>query len=147
MNTEKCSLRVLKECAKIQEAKSSDYQNSQSRIKQADHYPRGCSTIIDMAYQKMIRIYSLLDAAEKGCDEPNFESIEDSAKDAINYLSFFVAYSRGEMDGQDRSRDIFNRAMDVPVPNDECKTNPCVNDIWPGATWPEDSIYIDRNFV
>jgi len=113
MNTDKCSIRVLKECAEIQEKKGADYQNSQSRIKQADHYPRGCSTIIDMAYQKLIRIYSLLDAVKNGCDSPNFESIEDSAKDAINYLSFFVAYSRGEMDGQDSSRDIFNCERDL----------------------------------
>jgi hypothetical protein len=39
----------------------------------------------------------------------NFESIEDSALDLINYASFIVAYVRGEVPGQKPDRDIFNR--------------------------------------
>jgi len=41
--------------------------------------------------------------------DPNFESLEDSAKDAINYLSFFVSYSRKKIDGQSEERDFLNR--------------------------------------
>ena len=41
--------------------------------------------------------------------EPNFESIEDSLKDLINYSSFAVAYARGKIDGQDPNRDFLNR--------------------------------------
>ena len=40
---------------------------------------------------------------------PNFESVEDSLKDMINYASFAVAYSRGKIDGQDPNRDFLNR--------------------------------------
>jgi len=102
------SLRVLKECAELQQRKSNDYQNEKSRIVQADHYPRGCATILDMAYQKIIRMYSVMETMEND-DTVNFESLEDSAIDAINYLSFFVSYSRGQMEGQNPNHDFLNR--------------------------------------
>ena len=102
------SLKVLQECAELQARKSKDYQNEKSRIRQADHYPRGCATILDMVHQKITRMYSVLESMESG-DEVNFESLEDSAIDAINYLSFFVSYSRGKMEGQTKDRDMFNR--------------------------------------
>lgn len=102
------SIKVLQECAELQDRKAKDYQNEKSRIRQADHYPRGCATILDMVHQKITRIYSVMEAMEYGQD-PNFESLEDSAKDAINYLSFFVSYSRNKMDGQSEERDFLNR--------------------------------------
>mgnify|MGYP001100719032 CR=1 FL=1 len=104
------SLNVLDECKEIQLRKSHDYQNPNSRIRQADHYPRGINTIIDMVHQKITRAYSLLEAAEHGI-EPNNESIEDSFKDMINFASFDVAYLRGKMDGQQPNRHIFNREV------------------------------------
>lgn len=102
------SIKVLQECAELQYKKSKDYQNKKSRIRQADHYPRGVATIMDMVHQKITRTYSVMEAMEYG-DEPNFESLEDSMKDAINYLSFAVSYMRGKMDGQQSDRDFFNR--------------------------------------
>lgn len=106
------SLKVLQECAELQQRKSKDYQNEKSRIRQADHYPRGCATILDMVHQKITRIYSVMEAMEQG-ETANFESLEDSAKDAINYLSFFVSYSRGKMEGQNPERDLVNRPAKV----------------------------------
>lgn len=102
------SIEVLRECAEVQQKKSNDYQNPNSNIVQSDHYPRGCATILDMVHQKVVRMYSVMQASEAGT-EPNFESLEDSAKDAINYLSFFVSYSRGRMEGQRPDRDFLNR--------------------------------------
>ena len=114
-NNDNESVKVLHECIELQKKKSLDYQNPNSRIRQADHYPRGINTIIDMVHQKLTRIYSLIEAAEgeSTYKEPNFESIEDSMIDAINYLSFGVAYCRGKMDGQSPDRDIFNRKKKV----------------------------------
>lgn len=106
------SLKVLQECAELQQRKSKDYQNEKSRIRQADHYPRGCATILDMVHQKITRIYSVMEAMEQG-ETANFESLEDSAKDAINYLSFFVSYSRGKMEGQNPLRDLVNRPLKI----------------------------------
>lgn len=103
------SLKVLQEAADLQTRKSQDYQNPNSRIRQADHYPHGCATILDMAYQKLIRMYSVMEAG----DNPKFESLEDSAIDAINYLSFFVSYLRGQMEGQSSDRDFLNRVKQM----------------------------------
>jgi len=109
------SVKVLNECINLQLAKSADYQNPNSRIRQADHYPRGVNTIIDMIHQKLTRAYSLLEAAESEPNsagyKPNFESIEDTFIDAANYCSFAVAYVRGKMNGQSPNRDMFNREI------------------------------------
>lgn len=114
MSKERESIRVLQECAEIQLKKSKDYQNDLSRIRQADYYPRGVATILDLIYAKTLRMQSVVEAMEKDPTyAPNFESIEDSAKDLINYASFVVAYCRGQMDGQDPSRDFLNRPMNL----------------------------------
>ena len=108
------SINVLNECAELQLKKSRDYQNPNSRIVQADYYPRGVASIMDIIHAKTLRTFSVLEAMES--DEsykPNFESVEDSLKDLINYASFAVAYCRGGVDGQDPDRDFLNRAKRV----------------------------------
>ena len=102
------SANVLFEAAELQERKGQDYQNPLSRVRQADHYPRGVYTILDTVNGKLLRMYSVLETMEAN-GKVNFESVEDSAIDAINYLSFVVAYLRGEIDGQTPDKDIFNR--------------------------------------
>ena len=104
------SLHVLQECAEVQTKKSNDYQNPNSRIRQADYYPRGCATILDVMHGKVLRLQSVIEAMELDPDySQNFESLEDSAKDLINYSTFFVSYFRGKMEGQDLSKDFLNR--------------------------------------
>lgn len=105
------STRVLAECAELQRRKSADYQNPLSNVRQADHYRRGVGTIHDMIAQKLLRAQSLLEAAERGESAPNFESLEDTYKDAINYCSFAVSYLRGKMSGQHADRDFLNRPV------------------------------------
>jgi len=106
------SLKVLQECAELQAKKSNDYQNPHSRIKQADYYPRGIASILDTIHSKTLRMYSVLEAMESDPDYvPNFESLEDSGKDLINYASFLVAYCRNGIDGQDGTRDFLNRSL------------------------------------
>lgn len=102
------SANILFEAAELQERKGKDYQNPLSRVRQADHYPRGVYTILDTVNGKLLRMYSVLETMEQG-GNINFESVEDSAIDAINYLSFIVAYMRGDIDGQEPDKDIFNR--------------------------------------
>ena len=114
---DKESLKVLKECAELQIKKSNDYQNPNSRIKQADYYPRGVLTILDIVYAKVLRMYSVIEAMESDDNyEANFESIEDSAKDLINYSSFIAAYCRGGIEGQDGTKDFLNREKKKPEP-------------------------------
>jgi hypothetical protein len=51
-----------------------------------------------------------MEAMENDPDyNPNFESIEDSFKDMINYASFAVAYTRGKIEGQKPDRDFINK--------------------------------------
>jgi hypothetical protein len=65
---------------------------------------------MELINTKTIRLWSVLEAMESDPSyEPNFESIEDSLKDLINYSSFAVAYSRGKIDGQSEDRDFLNR--------------------------------------
>lgn len=106
--SERGSVKVLKEAVDLQNRKSQDYQNPLSRVRQSDHYPRGVYTILDTINGKMLRMYSVLETMEAG-GKVNFESVEDSAIDMINYASFLVAYMRGEIDGQEMGKDIFNR--------------------------------------
>ena len=104
---DKESVKVLKECIDLQLSKSDDYQNPNSNVVQAMHYRRGVDTIHDIMAQKMLRAQSILESNR----DPNFESLEDTYKDLINYASFAVSYMRGEMDGQSKDRDMFNRKI------------------------------------
>ena len=104
------SIKVLQECAELQAKKGNDYQNPHSRIKQADYYPQGVATLLDIIHAKMLRMRSVIEAMQNDPDyDPNFESIEDSAKDMINYGSFIVEYCRGKMQGQNTDHDFLNR--------------------------------------
>lgn len=104
------SIKILQECADLQLKKSNDYQNPNSAIRQADYYPRGIASILDIIHAKTLRMRSVLEAMESDPNyKPNFESIEDSAKDLINYSSFLAAYVRGGIDGQSPDRDFLNR--------------------------------------
>ena len=99
------SLIVLKECAEMQTKKSQDYQSEESSVTQAMHYRRGVDTIHDIIIGKLMRATSLIESG----NDPNFESLEDTYKDMINYASFAVSYMRGKMDGQQSGRDMFNK--------------------------------------
>lgn len=104
------SIKILHECAELQLKKSNDYQNPNSTIRQADYYPRGFASILDIIHTKVLRMRSVLEAMENDPNyNPNFESLEDSAKDLINYASFAAAFIRGGIDGQDPTRDFLNR--------------------------------------
>lgn len=114
MQNDKESIKVLDECANLQRKKGNDYQNPHSIIRQADYYPRGVSTLLDIVHAKMLRLRSVIAAMEHDTSYvPNFESVEDSAKDMINYCSFIVSYCRGGMDGQVEGRDFLNRPTTV----------------------------------
>jgi hypothetical protein len=105
--TERESIKVLRECIDLQSRKSQDYQNPNSTVKQAMHYRRGVDSIHDVLQGKMYRAQSLLESQR--ADSANFESLEDTYMDIINYASFAVSYIRGKMEGQDGTRDMFNK--------------------------------------
>jgi hypothetical protein len=107
------SIDVLNVAAELQKKKSNDYQNPKSRIRQADYYPRGFASILDIIHAKVLRMQSVLEAMENDENyKPNFESLEDSCVDLINYASFGAAYLSGDIDGQDTNRDFLNRVKE-----------------------------------
>lgn len=107
---ERESIKVLRAAIDLQVRKGSDYQADTSTVRQADYYPRGVDTLWDLAYQKLLRMRSVMDKSKANQGSANYESLEDSAIDGINYLSFFVAFLRGKMDGQREDRDEFGQA-------------------------------------
>ncbi len=102
---ERESVKVLKEAIELQLKKSKDYQNENSNVKQAMHYRRGVDSIHDVIQGKVYRAQSLLESGSAA----NFESLEDTYLDIINYCSFAISYIRGKMEGQDQNRDMFNK--------------------------------------
>jgi len=104
---QKESILILQECAELQAKKSEDYQNPNSQVKQAMHYRRGVNSIHDTMHGKMLRALSLLESWQAN----NFESLEDTYKDLINYASFAVSYIRGKMEGQDPTLDYLNNPI------------------------------------
>lgn len=109
------SANILLEAAEIQEKKGQDYNNSISRVQQADYYVHGVWSIMDTIHGKYLRMVSVLETMEAG-GKVNYESVEDSALDLINYTSFLAAYMRGEVPGQRPDRDIFNKPNDSTSP-------------------------------
>ena len=99
------SVAVPQECMDLQLRKSKDYQSDTSNVTQSMHYRRGVDTIHDIIIGKLMRATSLLESG----NDPNFESLEDTYKDMINYASFAVSYMRGKMDGQNPKHDMFNK--------------------------------------
>lgn len=108
MSADRESVKVLRECIELQLKKSRDYQNPNSNVIQAMHYRKGIDTLHDVMHTKMLRAQSLLESES----DPNFESLEDTYKDLINYASFAVSWLRGKMEGQRQDRDIFNRPLE-----------------------------------
>lgn len=107
------SVNALQECIDLQLRKSRDYQNPNSRVKQADYYPTGVKTIHEICHAKLLRALSVMEAMEKDPNyTQNFESLEDSFKDLINYASFAISYCRGKIPGQNPNHDIFNRRIE-----------------------------------
>lgn len=102
------SANILLEAADLQERKGRDYNGPDSRVQQNDYYPNGIYSLLDIMNAKVLRMYSVADSMNAG-GKVNFESIEDSAIDLINYASFLAAYMRGEVPGQKADRDIFNK--------------------------------------
>ena len=58
---DKESIKIINEAIALQLRKSDDYQNKESWIKQADYYPRGVLTILDIVYAKVLRMYSVVE--------------------------------------------------------------------------------------
>lgn len=77
--------QILKDAAALKEQKSADYQGGM--FTEADYFPFGDQSFIHMLWTKMLRIRSV---AEQ--EDQNFESLEDSLMDMINYAAMYAAW-------------------------------------------------------
>lgn len=66
--------------------KHEDYNNS---IKLVEYFPFGHKSYVQMLHVKLMRLRSLAENAE-----PNFESVEDTVLDLINYAVFYLQFLR-----------------------------------------------------
>lgn len=81
--------QILKDAAALKERKSQDYQGG--LYTEADYFPYGSKSYAHMIHTKYLRMMSLLDKEFTG-DEVNFESLEDTLIDMINYAAMFAAF-------------------------------------------------------
>ena len=84
---------ILKEAADLKVKKSKDYQGGM--WKESDYFPFKDMSYIHMMWTKMLRIRSV---AEK--QDVNFESLEDSLLDMINYSAMYIAFLRDKDSGE-----------------------------------------------
>lgn len=101
------SISVMFEAIKKQFEKYEDYNNGMTDIVRGDYWIHGIDDLEYEMSKKLTRFRSVLTQLKAG-KKPNFESIEDSLEDNINYHSFAVAYLRGKEPGQKLGRGLFN---------------------------------------
>lgn len=85
---------VLFECAELMQKKGAAYNG----FPQAEYYPYGLRDIWYMTFTKVKRLESQI--VRDG--EANFEGVEDSARDLINYAAFLIEFAEGKMNGQQK---------------------------------------------
>jgi len=87
---------VLGNAIEIYAKKSEDY-NNESAVE--DYFPFGNISYLQLIHMKYMRIMSVA----KSNSKPNYESLEDSLLDMINYCSFFVSYTQNLKGANEKS--------------------------------------------
>lgn len=80
----------------LMDAKSKDYGNLDHA--RQDYFPFGATSYMTMIHTKYARLMNLTRAEQEG-KEANFESIQDSVVDLLNYAAFFWAYLEAQKKG------------------------------------------------
>lgn len=107
------STYVLMQCIDLMRRKSADYARPSSTVMPADYYPDGLDDFVYMIdVLKRNRQMSLIDAMKaEEVSVINYESLEDTLMDRINYLALMIEWVRKKTPGQDKDRDLFNREV------------------------------------
>lgn len=83
-------LGVFEECLGLAIRKSQDYGDPNPA--KMTYFPFGDPSYVHMLYTKCQRLVSLTRQAMLHDKDPNFESLDDTLKDLINYAFFFAVY-------------------------------------------------------
>lgn len=103
------SVTVLLEASMMQFKKNADYGSQASGIKRGDYFIHGLDDFEYELNKKHLRFRSLI-AKLRNNEEPNYESIQDTSLDIINYHSFVVAFLGYKLEGQSALVDFFGRS-------------------------------------
>ena len=79
------AIQILKDAAALKELKSKDYQGGM--WKEEDYFPFGHQSYMHMIHTKYLRMRNIMEA-----EDTNFESLEDTLVDMINYSAMYAAY-------------------------------------------------------
>lgn len=129
INARKSPEQILEECMELRSRKAADYQNENSRVVQNDYYPNGVCTILDIIHAKYLRAVSLIEAHTSG-SKPNFESLEDTFKDLVNYASFAASYCTGGIEGQPTEFSLTSNKAGPDVNDGDLKGMPLLKRIY-----------------
>jgi hypothetical protein len=78
---------ILHSCAELLDKKGQDY--NASGVSRDDYFPFGRMSYMQMIHIKYLRLRSLINQ-----DGSNFESIDDTLQDLINYAAIWAAHER-----------------------------------------------------
>jgi len=84
---------ILQECLALRQKKAKDYMAGNKSM--ADYYPFGSKSYLTMINTKMQRLLALEAAIDSG-QAPNFEGMDDTVIDMINYCSFYAAFLKNQ---------------------------------------------------
>ena len=81
--------------------KAHDYSGGRGQdFARRDYHPYGDVSYLQMLHTKFKRVEATANLKLKG-EKPNFESLQDSVTDLINYAAFYWAYLEEEKENAD----------------------------------------------
>lgn len=92
---------ALKHCQELMDKKAQDYSGGQGQDHaRRDYHPYGDISYLQMLHTKFRRIEATARLKFDG-EKPNFESLQDSVADLINYAAFYWSYLEQQKDDAD----------------------------------------------
>lgn len=85
------------EIAKLRAKKGNDYNSS---IQLTDYFPFGHQSYVQMIYLKALRLVSLTELISSG-KTPNFEGLEDTVLDLLNYATFYAEWLKRQTSAEE----------------------------------------------
>ena len=98
------AVQIMQEAIDLKLRKSKDYQGG--RWQEEDYFPFGHKSYLHMIHTKYLRIMNVSEQ-----EATNFESLEDSLIDMINYCAMYAAWLENEKVKKD-DRNLIN--SDLP---------------------------------
>ena len=85
----KTAIDIMQEAIELKQKKSKDYQGG--KWVEEDYFPFGRTSFMHMIHTKYLRIWSVMEQ-----NDTNFESLNDSLIDLINYAAMWAAWEENK---------------------------------------------------